>query len=93
MLSRLWVVSLLVFVVTLMAIERTIARRMFTACAGNGQICRPVLIVGTDADAVALLHAAQRRRTSATGSSGSSGPTTSAPAAAARCSAADRAHR
>ena len=26
----------------------------------HGQICRPILIVGTDADAIALLHAAQR---------------------------------
>ncbi len=26
----------------------------------DGQICRPILIVGTDADAVGLLHAAQR---------------------------------
>jgi exopolysaccharide biosynthesis polyprenyl glycosylphosphotransferase len=59
-LSRLWVVSVLVFVVVLMAIERTIARRMFNRMRRNGQICRPVLIVGTDADAVALLHAAQR---------------------------------
>ena len=45
---------------TLMAIERTIARRMFNKLRRTGQICRPVLIVGTDADAVALLHAAQR---------------------------------
>jgi exopolysaccharide biosynthesis polyprenyl glycosylphosphotransferase len=59
-LSRLWVVSVLVFVIVLMAIERTIARRMFNRMRRNGQICRPVLIVGTDADAVALLHAAQR---------------------------------
>ena len=29
-------------------------------CAGPATICRPVLIVGTDADAVGLLHAAQR---------------------------------
>ena len=43
-----------------MAIERTIARRMFNKLRRAGQICRPVLIVGTDADAVALLHAAQR---------------------------------
>jgi exopolysaccharide biosynthesis polyprenyl glycosylphosphotransferase len=53
-------VSVLVFVIVLMAIERTIARRMFNRMRRNGQICRPVLIVGTDADAVALLHAAQR---------------------------------
>ena len=59
-LSRFWILSILVFVVTLMAIERTIARRMFNKLRRAGPIGRPVLIVGTDADAVALLHAAQR---------------------------------
>jgi exopolysaccharide biosynthesis polyprenyl glycosylphosphotransferase len=59
-LSRFWVLSLFLFVVGLMAIERTIARRMFNKLRRTGQICRPVVIVGTDADAVALLHAAQR---------------------------------
>jgi exopolysaccharide biosynthesis polyprenyl glycosylphosphotransferase len=59
-LSRFWVLSLLFFVIVLMAVERTIARRIFTKMRRNGVICRPVLIVGTDADAVALLHAAQR---------------------------------
>ncbi len=59
-LSRLWVLSLLAFVIGLMAIERLIARRIFTKMRRNGRSCRPVLIVGTDADAVALLHAAQR---------------------------------
>jgi exopolysaccharide biosynthesis polyprenyl glycosylphosphotransferase len=59
-LSRFWVLSLLAFVVGLMAIERTVARRIFTKMRRNGEICRPVLIVGTDADAVALVHAAQR---------------------------------
>lgn len=60
-LSRLWILSLLVFVVVLMTVERTIARRIFTRMRRNGEIFRPVLIVGTDADAVSLLHAAQRR--------------------------------
>lgn len=59
-LSRLWVVSLLGFVIVGMAIERTVARRIFTKMRRAGAISRPVLIVGTDADAVALLHAAQR---------------------------------
>ena len=59
-LSRFWILSILVFVVTLMAIERTIARRMFNKLRRAGLMGRPVLIVGTDADAVALLHAAQR---------------------------------
>ena len=59
-LSRFWVLSLFVFVVTLMAIERTIARKIFNRMRRRGLIGRPVLIVGTDTDAVALLHAAQR---------------------------------
>ena len=44
----------------LLVVERTIARRIFTRMRRAGQICRPILIVGTDADAVGLLHAAQR---------------------------------
>lgn len=59
-LSRLWILSLLGFVVVGMVAERAIARRMFMRMRRAGVICRPVLIVGTDADAVALLHAAQR---------------------------------
>jgi exopolysaccharide biosynthesis polyprenyl glycosylphosphotransferase len=59
-LSRFWVISLLVFVIVGMAVERTIARRIFTKMRRAGAICRPVLIVGNDADAVALLHAAER---------------------------------
>jgi exopolysaccharide biosynthesis polyprenyl glycosylphosphotransferase len=59
-LSRLWVLSLFFFVVVGMAIERTVARRIFNRMRRAGEICRPVLIVGTDADAIALLHAAQR---------------------------------
>ncbi len=59
-LSRFWVGSLFMFVIALMVIERTIARRMFDRMRRTGQICRPVVIVGTDADAVSLLHAAQR---------------------------------
>jgi exopolysaccharide biosynthesis polyprenyl glycosylphosphotransferase len=59
-LSRLWVGSLLGFVIVGMAIERTVARRIFTKMRRAGAISRPVLIIGTDADAVALLHAAQR---------------------------------
>ena len=59
-LSRLWVLSVLVFVPVLLVLERTVARRIFTRLRRAGQICRPILIVGTDADAIGLLHAAQR---------------------------------
>jgi exopolysaccharide biosynthesis polyprenyl glycosylphosphotransferase len=59
-LSRLWVISILVIVPVLLVVERTIARRIFLRLRRAGQICRPILIVGTDADAIGLLHAAQR---------------------------------
>ena len=58
-LSRLWTVSVLVFVPMLLAVERMVARRIFVRMRREGQISRPILIVGTDADAVGLLHAAQ----------------------------------
>jgi exopolysaccharide biosynthesis polyprenyl glycosylphosphotransferase len=59
-LSRLWALSLLGFVVLGMVVERAIARRIFMRMRRAGEIGRPVLIIGTDADAVSLLHAAQR---------------------------------
>jgi len=59
-LSRLWVGLLFAFVVVGMAIERAVARRIFNKLRRAGDICRPVVIVGTDADAIGLLHAAQR---------------------------------
>ena len=58
-LSRLWTVSVLVFVPMLLTVERMIARRIFVRMRQEGQISRPILIVGTDADAVGLLHAAR----------------------------------
>ena len=48
-----------VFVPLLLAVERMMARRIFVRMRREGQISRPILIVGTDADAVGLLHAAQ----------------------------------
>ena len=59
-LSRLWILSILFFVPLLMAVERAIARRIFIRLRHRGEICRPILIVGTDTDAIGLLHAAQR---------------------------------
>ena len=59
-LSRLWVLSLLGFAIIGMTIERRIARRIFIRMRLAGVISRPVLIVGTDGDAIGLLHAAQR---------------------------------
>jgi len=59
-LSRLWMLLLVSFVIVGMTIERAVARRIFNRLRRNGDICRPVVIVGTDADAIALMHAAQR---------------------------------
>jgi exopolysaccharide biosynthesis polyprenyl glycosylphosphotransferase len=59
-LSRLWVLSVLVFVPLCLVIERTIARRIFARLRREGRILRRVLIVGTDAEAIGLVHAAQR---------------------------------
>ena len=61
-LSRLWVISVLLLVVTCLVIERAIARRVFVRMRRERphQPARS-LIVGTDADAIGLLHATQRR--------------------------------
>ena len=58
-LSRLWAGSVLVFVPLLLTVERMMARRIFVRIRREGQISRPILIVGTDADAIGLLHTAQ----------------------------------
>ncbi|MET0459742.1 MAG: sugar transferase [Ilumatobacteraceae bacterium] len=60
-LSRLWVVSMLVFVAALLIVERTVARRIFSRLRRTGVLTRPIVIVGTDGDAVGLMHAAQRQ--------------------------------
>ena len=59
-LSRLWVLSLLVFVPLCLVIERTVARRIFARLRREGRIQRRVLVVGTDAEAIGLVHATQR---------------------------------
>ncbi|MGH8979106.1 MAG: sugar transferase, partial [Acidimicrobiia bacterium] len=59
-LSRLWVLSVLVFVPLCLVIERTIARRIFARLRREGRILRRVLVVGTDAEAIGLVHATQR---------------------------------
>ena len=59
-LSRLWVLSLLAFVPLCLVIERTVARRIFARLRREGRIVRRVLVVGTDAEAIGLMHATQR---------------------------------
>ena len=59
-LSRLWVGSVLTFVPLCLVVERTVARRIFARLRREGRILRRVLIVGTDAEAIGLVHATQR---------------------------------
>lgn len=55
-LSRLWV-SLFAFSMTAMlVIERLIARRIFAKLRSTGQLSRRIVIVGTDPDAIGLMH-------------------------------------
>jgi exopolysaccharide biosynthesis polyprenyl glycosylphosphotransferase len=60
-LSRLWVLSVLTFVPLCLMLERSIARRIFARLRREGRVLRRVLIVGTDAEAIGLVHATQRR--------------------------------
>ena len=60
-LSRLWVLSVLTFVPLCLILERTIARRIFNGMRREGRIQRRILIIGTDAEAIGLVHATQRR--------------------------------
>ena len=45
----------------MLVIERQIARRMFAKLRATGQISRRIVIVGTDAQAVGLMHTYERR--------------------------------
>ena len=59
-LSRLWVFLLFAAVSAALFAERCVARRMFTSLRRAGRITRRVVIVGTDAHAIGLLHTMQR---------------------------------
>jgi exopolysaccharide biosynthesis polyprenyl glycosylphosphotransferase len=59
-LSRLWVIALFLSVSGALIVERCIARRMFLNLRRTGRINRRVVIVGTDAHAIGLLHTLQR---------------------------------
>ena len=60
-LSRFWVIALAVATTVALIIEREIARRVFARLREQGRLRRPIVIVGTDAHAVRLLHTFQRR--------------------------------
>ena len=60
-LSRLWVIALYLSVSGAILFERTIARRLFARLRREGRINRRIVIVGTDAAAIGLMHTVQRR--------------------------------
>ena len=60
-LSRLWVFLFGSCMVSVLMIERWIARKIFTKLRASGQISRRIVIVGTDPHAVGLMHTYARR--------------------------------
>jgi exopolysaccharide biosynthesis polyprenyl glycosylphosphotransferase len=59
-LSRLWVLLLATTITTAVAGERLYARRVFAGLRERGRISRRIVIVGTDAHAINMLHTYQR---------------------------------
>ena len=59
-LSRLWVFLLAVSMSLTLVVERKIARNMFAKLRADGTICRRIVIVGTDAHAIGLMHTYER---------------------------------
>lgn len=61
-LSRLWVAFAGAAVFGSLLVERSVARNMFADLRIAGRISRRIMIVGTDAHAISLLHLFQRNR-------------------------------
>lgn len=59
-LSRFWVALLSVSVTTSVLIERRMVRSWFTRMRTEGRLRRRIVIVGTDAHAIGLMHAYER---------------------------------
>lgn len=59
-LSRLWMLTVASSGVVLLTTERAIARKLFTRLRRERRISRRILVVGTDASAIELLHTLQR---------------------------------
>ncbi len=60
-LSRFWVSLIVASVTVALIVEREVARRIFRQMRCSGRLSRRIVIVGTDAHAVGLMHAFQRR--------------------------------
>jgi exopolysaccharide biosynthesis polyprenyl glycosylphosphotransferase len=58
--SRLWVVILVVAVAGCWVLERHVARKVFARLRREGRLRRRIIIVGTDAHAIALLNTYER---------------------------------
>jgi exopolysaccharide biosynthesis polyprenyl glycosylphosphotransferase len=59
-LSRLWIGLVAICVTACLLLERWIARRVFAHLRATGRLTRRIVIVGTDAHAIGLLHTYQR---------------------------------
>lgn len=59
-LSRLWVFLVAASVCSTVLAERQVARRLFDRMRAKGRLRRRILIVGTDAHAIGLVHTYQR---------------------------------
>lgn len=59
-LSRLWIALVGTCVASAVIFERWIARRLFARMRASGRLTRRIVIVGTDAHAIGLLHTFQR---------------------------------
>jgi exopolysaccharide biosynthesis polyprenyl glycosylphosphotransferase len=59
-LSRLWVISAFAGTFGMLVLERIYARRAFNRMRNRGEIRRRIVIVGTDADAIGLMHTLRR---------------------------------
>jgi exopolysaccharide biosynthesis polyprenyl glycosylphosphotransferase len=60
-LSRGWAAALLLSVVATLTLERALARSVFRRLRREGRLARPILVVGTDANASALAHRVECR--------------------------------
>jgi exopolysaccharide biosynthesis polyprenyl glycosylphosphotransferase len=59
-LSRLWITLVGIGVAGALLVERRIARTVFMRLRASGRLTRKIVIVGTDAHAIGLLHTYQR---------------------------------
>ena len=58
--SRLWVILVSISVLASVLVERRIARKIFASLRTSGRMMRRIVIVGTDAHAIGLMHTYQR---------------------------------